>query len=273
MSRFGSFWHDVWEALWAQDLDLIAAGVAFYGLFSIFPALAALIAIFSIWADPAVVESQLALMREFIPGDVYALFNSQISRLLRAGATTLGWASFVSLAVALWSARLGVGALIRGINAIHRSPARNGLRHLLATLTLTLGVIGMALVALAAVVVAPIALAFLPPNFPGTMALEVLRWCIGLMAMLFSLAALYRFSPSRRVSSQFGVPVGAALVVILWLGVSALFSTYVSNFGRYNEIYGSIGAVIALLLWFYVTAYLILLGAVFNVALSKRGAA
>jgi len=270
MSRLRTFWRDVWEALWVQDLDLIAAGVAFYGLFSIFPAIAALIAIFGLWADPAVVESQLELMRDFIPGDVFALFQAQISGLLAAGSTTLGWASAVSLGVALWSARLGVGALIRGINAIHGSPARNGLRHLLATLTLTLWVIFMALVSMAAIVVAPIAIAFLPPNFPGAQFLEMLRWGTGLAAMMVSLAALYRFSPNRRDQPPHLVSIGALLVVVLWLGVSAGFSTYVSNFGRYNEIYGSIGAVIALLLWFYVTAYLILLGAVFNVALTKR---
>ncbi len=269
MSRLRSFWRDVWEALWVQDLDLIAAGVAFYGLFSIFPAIAALIAIFGLWADPAVVESQLALMRDFIPGDVFNLLLSQVRRLLGAGATTLGWASVLSLGVALWSARLGVGALIRGINSIHGNAARSGLRHLGTTILLTLGIIGMALVSLGMVVIAPIFLSLLPPNFPGATLLELARWVIGLLAMMLSLAFLYHFSPRGRAKGW--VSVGAVSVVVLWLAVSAGFSAYVSNFGRYNEIYGSIGAVIALLLWFYVTAYLVLLGAVLNVALEKTG--
>lgn len=255
-----------------NDLDLIAAGVAFYGLFSIFPALAATIAILGLVSDPVVVEAQLDLMRDVIPADVYAIFDDQITRLLSAGGGTLGWTTVVSVLVALWSARAGVGALMRGVNAIFGQPPRGGIRHLLAALVMTVSLIGVALVALAAVVGAPIAIALLPDNAPTARMLEGVRWIVALGVLLAALAILYRYGPNSRGARGGWLTPGAIIALVLWFGASWAFSEYLSNFGRYNEVYGSLGAVIALLMWFYISAYLILLGAVFDVSLTTRPA-
>ncbi len=252
----------------ASDFDLIAAGVAFYGMFSVFPAIAALIALFGLVADPVVVEAQLNLMREVIPDDVFGLLNGQVSRLLEAGRTTLGWATAVSVGVALWSARAGVGAMIRGINAVHGVPGRGGVHHILAAVVLTLAIVAVAIVAMFAVVLAPIALAFLPIEAATVRMLEAIRWAVGLGVVMVALAIFYRYAPNLRGRRPVRVLPGIVVTLILWFAASWGLGSYLSRFADYNEIYGSIGAVVALLMWLYVSAYLVLFGAALNVALT-----
>lgn len=155
------------------------------------------------------------------------------------------------------------------MNAIFGTPNRGGVRHALVALLLTLTLIGMAIVALFMVVIAPIAIALLPLQAETEQLLEVIRWIVALLSLLAALGLLYRYGPNRRGARPSWLTPGALLVVVAWLAASAGFSLYVTNFGSYNEVYGSIGAVIALLMWLYISAYLILLGAVMNVALER----
>lgn len=271
-----------WRAVWAvlrqviDDADrknagLISAGVAFYGLFAVFPGIAALIALFGLLADPEVVAEQLQLLADFMPEAAFALLSEQVGRLLGAGSGTLGWATLLSIGLALWSARAGVAALIRGLNAIFERPNRSGIRHVLVALSLTLCLIGMAIVALLAVVVAPVAIALIPPAWVGgsTWPLEVVRWSVALLALILALGLIYRYGPNRREARLRWFTPGALFVIFAWFAVSFAFSFYVANFGSYNEVYGSLGAVIALLMWLYLSAYLVLLGAALNRALDR----
>lgn len=253
-----------------KNAGLISAGVAFYGLFAIFPAIAAVIALFGLMADPAIVDTQLELMRGFMPPGVFALFESQIDRLLQAGGSTLGWATLLSLGLALWSARAGVAALVRGLNEIFERPQRGGVWHVVVALILTVSLVGISVVALLMVVVAPVVLAFVPYEADWTRTLDGIRWLVAVAVLLLGLGVLYRYGPNRRGFRLNWITPGAVLVVVCWLGVSAAFSVYVTNFASYNEVYGSLGAVIALLMWFYLTAYLILLGAALNMALDRE---
>ena len=260
----------VWDK---SDLDLISAGVAFYGMFSIFPAVAACIAIFSLVADPVVIEQQLALLQDVIPADAYTLFEDQITRLLSAPSAALGWATLVSVGIALWSARAGVGALMRGLNQIEGVPARSGLRHFGVAILLTISLIGVSLVALAMVVVAPIVLAFVPLEREWTGTINTVRWAVALFVLLAALGIFYRFGPNSKDTGRTPwLSPGAVLTVALWFAASWGFSTYLTNFGNYNEIYGSIGAVIAMLMWLYISSFLVLLGAAINVALRAKHA-
>lgn len=262
---FRKLWR-VWGLADRTHLGLIAAGIAFFGIFAMFPSLAALIGIFGLMADPMVVESQLVLMEEFIPPDAYVLLQDQIQRLINAQTGTLGWATVLSTGIALWSARLGLASLVQGINAIHGIPNRGGIWHAVISITLTLSLVAIAILALFAVIVTPIILALLPlPPFMGWL-LEALRWAVALVSFLMALGILYRFGPNGKVRMAWVTP-GAVLVIVLWLVASAGFSVYVSNFSSYNEVYGSIGAVIGMMTWLYITAYLILLGAALNVVL------
>jgi len=189
----------VFNAMDARNLSLISAGVAFYAMLAIFPALAALIALWGVFSDPGLIDDQVSLLSRFIPADGFALFEAQVERLINANDTTLGYTTLISLGAALWSTRAGVAALIRGLNAVYSAPHRTGIRRAFAAMLLTICLVAMALVAMACIVVAPIALAILP--------------------------------------------LGA---------------------------FASIGAVVALLMWFYISAWVVLLGATVNCELARR---
>ena len=255
---------DVWTTAADRHISLIAGGVAFFGFFALFPAAAAIISIFGLVADPAVVIQQLDVMKEIIPVETYQLLVSQIGRLLDARGDTLGWASGVSLMLALWAARLGVAGLMEGLNAIAGRPMRGGLRQILVALTLTVTLVGLSLAALIAVVLAPIFIALAPIPSDTAWVIEAIRWAVALFVLYAALSLLYRFGPNQRGARLRWMTVGAATAVVLWIGASAALSFYLANFARYNEVYGSIGAVIGMLLWLYVTAFLILLGAALN---------
>lgn len=249
-------------------LGLISAGVAFFGMFAIFPAMAALIAIFGLVADPVIVEDQLSLMQDLIPEDAYTLFEGQISSLLSTRTDALGWATALSTFLALWSARAGVAALMQGLNAISGGRNRRGIRHYAVALLLTICLLGIAVSALLVVVIAPIVLAFLPVSGVTGFLLETVRWVVALFIVLAALGLLYRFGPNSKGARMSWVTPGAFFVVVMWIAASVGFSVYLTNFGSYNEVYGSIGAVVAMLMWLYISAYLVLLGAVLNVTLA-----
>ena len=255
-----------------KQVSLIAAGVAFFGMFAVFPGLAAIIAIFGLLADPAIVTEQLTLMEGIIPPDAYTLLSDQIGRLLVTRSDALGWATFISIALALWSSRAGVAALMGGLNAIAGAPSRNGVWQAIVALGLTICLVLLAIVALLAVVVTPVILAFIPLAGSTAWLLEALRWLIALTVLLLALGLLYRFGPSRRAIRGRWFTVGAVWVVIMWIGASAGLSYYLTHFASYNEVYGSIGAVIGMLLWLYLSAFLILLGAVLNSIVHRSSA-
>ncbi|MGB7244747.1 MAG: YihY/virulence factor BrkB family protein, partial [Sulfitobacter sp.] len=244
-----------------NNLGLISAGVAFFAMLSVFPGLAALIAIVAIIADPAIVVAQLEQMRGLMPDDVYDILNNQIVVLVSTSSDTLGWAGALSLIVALWSARAGVGAMINGLNAVYRQRNRPGVRHYLRAFALTLALIGVGIVAVLTVIVAPIALAFIPWGWGARAIADLVRWSIALGVILGGIGVLYRFGPNRRATRAGWLSPGAFLAALCWALMSIGFSFYVANFGNYNEVYGSIGAVIAMLIWLWISSFLVLLGA------------
>ena len=272
LKRGWSVLRSIWALNGEKQLGLIAAGVAFFGMFGIFPGIAALISIFGLVSDPVVVMDQLSLLEDIIPPDAYNLVAGQMSRLLSARVDTLGLTTLISIAVALWSSRAGVAALMGGLNAIAGRPSRNGLWQAIVALGLTVCLILLAAIAMMAVVVAPVLLAFLPITGGTANLLEVLRWIVALTALLVALGLLYRFGPAPHGQRGRWFTIGAVVVVILWIAASSGLSYYLSNFASYNEVYGSIGAVIGLLLWLYVSAYLVLLGAALNTQLHRNSA-
>jgi membrane protein len=264
------FFRSVGEEMDERNLSLIAAGVAFYAMLALFPALAAVIAIWGFFSDPQFVYEQLVLLERFVPVDAFALIEAQVIALTSANESTLGWASIISTFVALWTARSGVAALIRGLNTVHRAPTRAGLRSMLTAIVLTLTLIVIAIVAMSTIIVFPVALAFLPVGTASVQLLEVLRWIIVICVVTFGLGVLYRYGPNTGSDRPSWITPGALAAVVIWGAVSAAFSIYLSNFGNYNEIYGSIGAVIALLMWFYISAWVVLLGGSLNAALKRN---
>lgn len=252
------------------NLALVSAGVGFFGMLSVFPAIAALIALLSLVSDPDVVVAQLEQMRGFLPADVYEIFHAQIISLVTASADTLGWAGAISIAVALWSARAGVAAMMTGLNAVHGEKNRATISHYVRAFLLTLALVAVGIVALVTLVIAPVVLAFFPLGGVAGLIAEALRWTIAVTVLLAGVSVLYRYGPNRSVQSRRAIKSGAFFAVISWAGLSVLFSYYVANFGNYNQVYGSIGAVIAMLVWLWLSSFLILLGAVVNAQVEKH---
>ncbi|RVT87350.1 YihY/virulence factor BrkB family protein [Rhodobacteraceae bacterium CCMM004] len=268
---------DWWRAVRAvfvrmdeRNLGLISAGVAFYGMLALFPTVGAIIAVWGTFADPVVVEGQIALLTNLAPPDALAMIEDQVAQILAARETNLGWATLISTGIALWVARAGVAALIRGLNSINGERNRSGIRHMIAAFGVTFLLIGVALVSLASVVVLPIVLAFLPLGYFTGLALSSVRWVVAISVVLAGLGVVYRFGPNRRHARAAWITPGAIVAVVIWAAASWGFTYYIANFGNYNEIYGALGAVIALMMWLYISAFVVLLGAVLNVELELR---
>ncbi|MGH1424223.1 MAG: YihY/virulence factor BrkB family protein [Pseudooceanicola sp.] len=257
----------VWRQIGVANMGLVAAGVAFFAMLSLFPALAAIIAIWGLMSDPAVVLDQVDLLRGIVPEDVFALVEAQILKLSATSGDTLGWAGLLSLGLATWSARSGVAALMLGLNTIHGCQNRANLGHYVTALMLTVALFGVAIVALGSVVIAPVVLQFVPLEAATALILTAVRWFAAVGVLLMGLAVLYRYGPNVRGARVRWVSPGAGLAIALWAAASWAFSLYLTNFAEYNEVYGSIGAAMALLVWLYVTAFVVLLGASLNVQL------
>ncbi|MFC6758432.1 YihY/virulence factor BrkB family protein [Sulfitobacter porphyrae] len=245
-------------------------GVAFFAMLSLFPALAAVIAILGLISDPAVVLPQLEDMRSFLPNDVYEIINGQVTSLITASSETLGWAGLLSLFFALWSARAGVGAMMVGLNNVYKQRNRNTAWHYLRALMLTVMLVVVAIVAMLALVVTPVVLAFFPLGPFGTLVVELIRWVIAIAVLFAGVGVLYRFGPNRKAARLPWLSAGAVLAVVAWAILSFGFSYYVANFGNYNQVYGSIGAVIAMLIWLWISSFLVLFGASLNAQIELR---
>ena len=257
-------WHSIRETT-DRDLALVSAGVAFFLMLSLFPGLAALITLLSLVSDPAVVLAEMEEMRELLPNDVYDIIRTQIEALVTASGGTLGWAGVVSVVLALWSARAGVGAMMVGLNRVYGVEKRTTFWHYLRAFWLTILLIFVGIVALMTLVIVPIVLAFFPLGVMGTIAIEMSRWLIALIVLFAGIGALYRHGPNRQSTRIAWLSPGAIFAVLAWVALSWGFSYYVANFGNYNQVYGSIGAVIAMLIWLWISSFLVLFGAALNV--------
>jgi|TARA_R110002126_G_scaffold145473_1_gene291558 membrane protein len=254
----------VWVDLDDKNMTLIAAGVAFYSILAVFPAIAAIIAMWGIVADPEVVAVEVDKFRAVLPQEVYDLISQQIAQLTNGDRATLTWASGVSLTLALWTSRAGVAAVMRGLNAIYGQPNRSGLSHYVRAILLTLTLVGVALVALTCMVLAPIIIRFVPFGIANSGLIELSRWVVMIVVLYAGISLLYRMGPVKREARMKWFTPGAIFATLGWTAASLGFSIYLQNFGNYNEIYGSIGAVIALLMWLFISAFLVLLGGSIN---------
>ena len=249
------------------ELDLIAAGVAFYGFLAIFPAAAAIIAIWGFVSDPSVIRAELALLKPVLPPDVFVLISNQIEGLLTLNSSNLGLTTIISTLFALWSARAGMAALIRGLNAIHQRPNRSGHWHQLRALALTFVLLGLVLAALVLSVVMPFIMTYLPEAMRFLKGTNIV---LGFALAVLAMALAYRMGPNHGSNPPPLLSWGLLVAIILWGLATRGFALYLENFPSYNRIYGSIGAVAALMMWLYVSAYAVLLGAAVDAERRKR---
>lgn len=260
---------ELWTLSDERELDLIAAGIAFYGFVALFPSVAAVIAIWSFFADAGVIREELELARAYLPQDAWSLIANQIESLLSLRTDNLTIATILSLLLALWTTRAAVAALIRGLNAIHGLPNRAGHWHQLRAMVLTFVMIGLVICGMLAAVVGPLLLSFVPLGRFASLGLEVVNLGLSLLLVVVGVALMYRLGLNRNIHHPLFTR-GIFVAVVIWVAASRGFVLYLANFDTYNRIYGSIGAVVALLMWLYLSGYAILLGAAVDAARAER---
>jgi membrane protein len=270
-------WLQVGERVWNEssrdNLSMVAAGCAFYALFAIFPGLSALISLYGLSADPITIEQQLGALASVLPAEAYNLVIEQVRRLAEASGQLLGWSLVVSLGLSIWSVMSLTQALFAALNIAYEEPERRGvLSYYFSAFTFSLlGIIGGVIVLLALVYV-PILFAYAGYSQQFELFVKVTRWPLLALLVLFLLSLLYRYGPCRRAAKWQWVSPGSIFATSVWLLASAGFSYYVAKFAHYDATYGSLGAVIVLLFWLYLSFYIVLLGAELNAELELQTA-
>jgi membrane protein len=271
-----SGWKDILWRTYAQisedRLLAVAAGVVFYGLLALFPALTAVVSLYGLFAQPASINEHLSILTGVLPGGAVEIVQEQVSRVAAKGQANLLTFTF-GLLLAIWSTNSGMKAIIDALNVSYKEKERRGFIKLnLASLALTAGGIVAVLIAIAAVIVASLVLSYIGLETWVQALLSLLRWPVLLVLVIFGLAVLYRFGPSRERPRWQWISVGSIFAAAAWLLSSALLSLYLSNFANYDATYGSLGAAIGLMMWMWISAIVILLGAELNAEVEHQTA-
>ncbi len=248
---------------------LVAAGLTFFGLLAIFPAITALVSIYGLVSDPAAVREHVDLLAGVLPGGAMEILREQLDRIVNQDSAALGFGLALSLAVAFWTANGGMKSLFTALNIVHDEDEGRGFFKLtLVTLGFTVAMVLFFVTVLSVIVALPLGL-----QWVGLQAdlLLLLRWPLLLAVVVVLLAVVFRYGPDRRRLPWRGVLWGAAVAAVLWLALSILFSWYVQNFGSYNKTYGSLGAIIGFMTWMWLSWIVILSGAELNAALEREG--
>ena len=245
-----------------ERLHVIAAGVAFYGLLAVFPTLAALVSTIGLAFEPEQMTRQLEKLGRLLPRPPAELVTRQLHQLSGAGPGALGLGTFGSVVVALWAGSAGMRTLMQALNVAYGLQEQRRYLHRFAVSLVLSGVaiVGM-LLAATVIVLLPIVSDAADVSDGARRAIGWLRWPIVAGAFWIALVLVYRYGPCRAVPRWSWLNWGAIIGVVIWLIASALFSLYVSWFGSFNETYGSMGAVVVLLLWFLLSAWAVLIGA------------
>ncbi len=249
----------------SDHVSVVSAGVAFFGLLAIFPAVAALISIAGYVLDPENVVSRLESALAVLPENAAAIIRDQLVAVTGGDETATGFAALIGLALALYGATKGMMTLMEGMNIAYDESEKRGFLALYATgIALTLFLIFGLLVTFGVMIVVPALLAFvgLPERIAA--AINWLQWPLLAVLTVFGLAVLYRFGPSRENPRWRWVSPGAIVATVMWLVGTVAFSIYAQNFGSYNETYGTLGGVIVLLTWLWLSSFIVLLGAELN---------
>lgn len=248
-----------------DHVGLIAAGVAFYGLLALFPAITALMAISGLIFDPEQFTGELETVTAFMPENVAEIVLGQAIEVAGSQEGGLGLAALFGIAVALYSASKGVASLIEGMNVAYNEAETRGFLRLTATkLALTFVLLVGLIAGLGAALILPGILSILSLGPMTEMLIGLARWGILLAMTIGGILVLYRTAPSRESARWIWLWPGAVLACLTWIVASYGFSVYVENFGSYNESFGALAGVIVLLMWLWISAYVLLFGAEVN---------
>jgi membrane protein len=251
----------VWNNIGEDRVILVAAGVTFYSLLAIFPAIAALVAIYGLFADPSKIAAHVDSLSGVLPGGALETIRNQMNLVASQGSSKLGVTFLIGFAVSLWSANAGIKSIFDALNLVYNEPEKRGLVGLnLVSLAFTIAAIVFVLLAIGCIAALP-AISTNQLQGPTALIVQIGRWPVLFVVVAFGLALVYRFGPSRRKPQWRWVSWGTALASVAWIVVSILFSWYAQNFGSYNKTYGSLAAVIVFMVWIWLSTAVILIGA------------
>lgn len=268
-------WWDIalrmWRSLGEDRLLSVAAGMTFYTLLAIFPAIAAFVSLYGLLASGQSVESTLDYMRDVLPPDALALLTDQMHRLVSQDNGTLSLGFFISLGLSLWSANASMKALFDALSIVYHEKEKRGFFLLTGlSLTMTLGGLLFIILALSCVVILPIVLNFVGLGFITEWVMSLIRWPLLFVAGCLFLTLVYRYGPSRRPAKWRWISLGSIVAILLWILASMAFSYYVANFSSYNKTYGSLGAVVGFMTWIWISSIIVLLGAELNAEIEHQ---
>ncbi|MGH9676585.1 MAG: YihY/virulence factor BrkB family protein, partial [Candidatus Acidiferrum sp.] len=259
------------ERVSRDNLTLVAAGVAFYALLALFPALGVMVSLYGLIADPGQIAHQIEGFGNLLPPEALKLLTGALRSIVQTGSSKHDIALITSLLVSLWSAKAALSSIMTGLTiAYQETEERSFVMQYVIALGLTLGGIVFAIAALLALAGIPALLSLMPMDDRLRTLLALGRWPVLAILVLFSSAVLYRFAPYRTEPKWRWITWGSAFAALAWLAASALFSFYVTNFSSYDTTYGSLGAVVILLLWFWVGTLVLLAGAEIDAELEVR---
>ena len=255
----------------ADQVPLLSAGVAFYALLSLFPAIIAGVSIYGLVADPTTVQDQIANLTKFLSPETATLVGEQLKQVTSGAGGALGFATILGILTALWSASSGMKALITGVNlAYDETETRKFVKLRGLALLMTLGAMALLAIAGATIVGFPPIADNLPVVLQWVVA--ILRFVVLAALLIFGLAALYRYAPDRDKPKWTWVSWGSAIATLLWVLASIGFSIYANSFGNYNKTYGALAGIIILMFWLYLTAVIVLVGAELNTEMELQTA-
>ncbi|HET8865760.1 MAG TPA: YihY/virulence factor BrkB family protein [Gracilimonas sp.] len=252
--------------LTVDHISIVSAGVAFYFFLSLFPTLIAAISIFGLVMEPAEIQQQISEVAHILPDQSSEMISNILEGITEKSSKSLGWSLVWSILFSLFTAMQGTKAVFEGINVAYDEIDERGFfKYNGLTLLFTLGGILIGIISAALVIVFPAIIQSIDIPASGVeKIIPWLRWPVLALIVMGVLAITYKIAPDRRNPQFSWVSWGAVIATVLWVAGSGLFSFYISNFGTYDKMYGSFSAVIILMLWFYITAYVTLLGAEIN---------
>jgi membrane protein len=252
----------------ADDIPTAAAGATFYVLLAFFPAVAAFVSLYGLFADIPTAREHLSYLRGFLPGDVLRFVGDEMIRVTTTQASKLSWAFVLSLVISIWSANAGVSSLIAGLNvAYEQKETRSLIAVHLLSLAITVGALFAAMAAFILVVGIPLAQSSL--GFAGFDLLEFFRWPLLFAGSVAFIAVLFRYGPDWKRGGKRRVLLGAIFASSIWLLGSLGFSWYLGNFGHYDRTYGSLGTLMGFMMWVWLGLMVILFGAELNSELER----
>ena len=270
-------WKDIllrtYKSISSDRVFALSAGVTYYILLSLFPALTALVSIFGLFGDTKVIKEQVDSLALFIPAGGLDIIYQQLDRLTAQDNGTLGFAFIAGLLTSLWSANASVKAMFDALNVVYGERERRSFLQLNAlSLLFTAGLLIFTVIAISAIVILPAILNVLFLGYSTEWAIALLRWPALFVIVVLGLSVVYRYGPDRADPKWRWVSWGSVLAALLWMLVSMGFSWYVANFGNYNETYGSLGAVIGFMVWTWLSVSVVLLGGELNAEMEHQTA-